>query len=92
MSSRLCNELHYLCLSCSWGITKIAKCVNHWNVWYGTRFSTSRDVTRLSIFMQLNVTTKYWALDIYALQGWLNTIFMEEMKSKKYRWAMVHAN
>ena len=50
------------------------------------------DVTRLSIFMQLNVTTKYWALDIYALQGWLNTTFMEEMKSKKYRWAMVYEN
>ena len=45
----------------------------------------SVEVTRLSIFMQLNVTTKYWALDIYALQGWLNTIFMEETKSKKYR-------
>ena len=42
----------------------------------------SVDVTSLSIFMQLNVTTRYWALDIYALQGWLNTIFMEDTKSK----------
>ena len=49
-------------------------------VGYSSDYSV--DVTRLSIFMQLNVTTKYWALDIYALQGWLNNKFMEETNSK----------
>ena len=42
----------------------------------------SVDVTRLSIFMQLNVTTKCWSLDIYAVQGWLNAILMEEAIGK----------